>query len=176
LAVIPGFPLPQNAPVKTEVFHGKNLRKHRFSGTNRAYLVTTCCLARKPIFADPILGAMVIDELRRSDRANETRTFAFVVMPDHLHWLLELRDRQSLSSVVKRVKGGSAIRINQRRGQSGSIWQPGFYEREVRKEESLESIGDYIIHNPVRAGLVARAEEYPLWDLMWKRSLKAVRD
>ena len=96
-------------------------------------------------------------------------------MPDHLHWLFQLRPRQSLSSVVRRVKGRSSYRVNRSRHSSGAIWQTGFHDRALRAEESLETLGNYVIHNPVRAGLVAVVDDYPFWDLMWQRRGELIR-
>jgi REP element-mobilizing transposase RayT len=76
---------------------------------------------------------------------------------------------------MQRVKGRSSYRVNQTRQSTGAIWQAGFHDRAVRAEESLETLGDYVIHNPVRAGLVAVVDDYPLWDLMWHRNGKLNR-
>ena len=150
--------------------HSRALRKNRFSESGRAYLVTTSCLDRQPFFSDQRLGALVADEIWVSDQTDRSFTYAYVIMPDHLHWLFQLRPRQTLSSVLRRVKGRSSYRVNQTRQSSGAIWQTGFHDRAVRAEESLETLGNYVIHNPVRAGLVMSVDEYPLWDLMWQRS------
>ena len=149
--------------------HSKDLRKNRFSGPGQAYLVTTSCQDRKRVFSNPVLGALVADEIRNSDQADRTSTYAYVVMPDHLHWLFQLRPQQSLPSVVRRVKGRSSYKVNQARHSSGAIWQTGFHDRALRAEESLETVGNYVIHNPVRAGLVAVVDDYPFWDLLWER-------
>ena len=90
-------------------------------------------------------------------------------MPDHLHWLFQLRERNSLESVVRRIKGRSAHHVNKIRNQTGSVWQAGYHDRLIAAEESLETVGDYIIHNPVRAGLVENVDDYPLWDVLWRR-------
>ena len=150
--------------------HSRFLRKNRISESRRAYLVTTSCQDRQPLFSDQELGALVADEIRISDQCQRTSTYAYVVMPDHLHWLFQLRPRQTLSCVMQRLKGRTSYRINKTRQSTGAIWQAGFHDRAVRAEESLETLGDYVIHNPVRAGLVAVVDDYPLWDLMWRRN------
>ena len=87
-------------------------------------------------------------------------------MPDHIHWLFQLQPHNSLASIVRRVKGTSAYRVNKERGEAGSLWQPGFHERALKADESIVDAGNYIIANPVRAGLVSEIEEYSLWGLM----------
>jgi hypothetical protein len=47
------------------------------------------------------------------------------------------------------------------------VWQAGFHDHALRADESVVSIGEYVIHNPVRAGLVASVDDYPLWDAAW---------
>jgi REP element-mobilizing transposase RayT len=155
--------------------HSRDLRKNRLSEPGRAYLVTTSCQKRATIFSDFNLGSIVADEIRISDQADRTSTYAYVLMPDHLHWLFQLRPRQSLSSVVRRVKGRSSYRVNRSRDSSGAIWETGFHDRAIRVEESLETLGNYVIQNPVRAGLVAVVDDYPLWDLLWQRHGELIR-
>jgi REP element-mobilizing transposase RayT len=118
---------------------------------------------------------IVADELRKSDDEDRTRTFAYVVMPDHLHWLFQLQERNSLASVIRRAKGRSAYRINRIGKRTGPVWQRGYHDRLVSAEESLETVGDYVVHNPVRAGLVQSVDDYPLWDILWRRRRREVR-
>jgi REP element-mobilizing transposase RayT len=155
--------------------HSKDLRKYRYSQSGYVYLVTTTCLARKPIFKNTMLGTVVMNEIRHSDEMTRTRTFAYVVMPDHLHWLFQLQQGCSLSSIVQRVKGRSAYRINKLRNHTGPIWQPGYHDRTLRADESLEAVGNYVVANPVRGGIVSDIEDYPLWDLMWRRRPVEIR-
>ncbi len=85
-------------------------------------------------------------------------TLAFVVMPDHLHWLMQLGDTHTLPQVVASVKSVSAHRLGY------PIWQPGYYEHALRREEDVRALARYIIENPLRAGLVTRIGDYPHWD------------
>ena len=154
--------------------HSNDLRRHRHSSSGHIYLVTTTCVARKPIFKNTELGKIVASEIRRADEAEATRTYAYVVMPDHLHWLFQLR-RCPLSLIIQLVKGRSARRINNIRNRSGAIWQPGYHDRTLRVHESLEAVGNYVVANPVRGGIVSNIEDYPLWDLMWRRWQAEIR-
>jgi REP element-mobilizing transposase RayT len=93
-----------------------------------------------------------------------------VVMPDHVHMIFtplidaQLAEVISLASITKAIKGASAHLINQRLGRSGTVWQEESFDRVLRSAEKLDEKIDYILNNPVRAGLVATAEDYPwLW-------------
>jgi putative transposase len=85
---------------------------------------------------------------------------AFVVMPDHLHVLAVLLGEQSLEESFGRWKRWCTREINRRIGRQGAIWQPGFFDRRVRREEDVAAIGRYIELNPVRRELVTEAEEF----------------
>jgi len=93
-------------------------------------------------------------------------SLAWVVMPDHLHWLFELR-QGTLASVMQRVKSRSGIALNKITGGSGRIWQLGYHDMAVRYEDQLKDFARYIVANPLRAGLVSSIRDYPLWDCKW---------
>ena len=147
--------------------HAKNLRRGRHSERHRAYLCTTVVDNRKPVFRDWRLGRIVVDALRWRDTIGATRTIAFVVMPDHLHWLFELTGSSSLSQAVCGVKKRTATEVNRRTRSQGRFWQPGFHDHAVRREEDLKALAAYVVQNPVRAGLVRSVRDYSLWDAMW---------
>jgi REP element-mobilizing transposase RayT len=82
-------------------------------------------------------------------------------MPDHLHLLVEMPgDGLSLSEWVGRLKGLTSRKVRAM-GFRGWLWQGRFYERILRRPESIERVADYIVHNPVQKGLVKTWVEYP---------------
>jgi REP element-mobilizing transposase RayT len=105
--------------------------------------------------------------LKREDDAGHTKTLAFVVMPDHLHWLVQLTGTRSLSVSVNTIKSFASRSINQVIGRTGPVWQKGFYDHALRDEENLAAAARYIVANPLRAGLTRRISDYPLWDAIW---------
>jgi putative transposase len=98
---------------------------------------------------------------------NHAQTLAFVVMPDHFHWLMALNEARDLSTIVANVKSLSAKILNQQMHRSGPVWQAGFYDRAIRRSEDLADVARYIVANPLRAKLVRSIGEYPLWDAIW---------
>ena len=142
------------------------LRVGRFSEPERMYLLTSTVHERQPIFADVALGRLLVAELRSAQDDALVESLVWVVMPDHLHWLLVLK-RGSVSELMRRVKGRSARRINSALKCSGRVWQDGYHDRALRREEDILSVARYIVANPLRAGLVARVGDYPLWDAVW---------
>ncbi len=145
----------------TEKPHAHRLRQGRVSETNRIYSITTATIGREVVFADFNHARQLIRVLRECASMQRAHTLCFVVMPDHLHWLMQLEDDSELSQVVRSVKSLSS------RGIGQNIWQKGFYDRAVRREEDLKSLARYIVANPLRAGLVESVGQYPHWDSVW---------
>lgn len=144
------------------------LRQGRFSETGRYYVLTTVSHNRRPVFTDLQAARMVILSLRRHHKADWVRSLAYVLMPDHLHWLVELRPGTDLADLMRSVKGYTGHRINQMKGNSGAnIWQPGFHDCALRQEEDLRTAARYLVANPLRAGLTTTIGDYPHWDAMW---------
>ncbi|MFG3451500.1 transposase [Stutzerimonas stutzeri] len=145
---------------KDAYFSSNRLRAGRWSGEGQIYLVTAVTKHRRPVFQDFVAARELIRVMRDDAARDSHRTLAFVVMPDHLHWLLELR-QETLPRLVGRVKSISARRIG------GRIWQDGFHDRALRKEEDLQAMARYVAANPLRARLVERIGDYPHWDAVW---------
>ena len=114
--------------------HARNLRKGRYSEENRIYLITTVTEDRIKVFEGLVAARIVINTLKEEQIRENADTLAFVLMPDHLHWLMQLRERSSLSKVVARVKSVSAHRLGRK------IWQAGFHDHALRKEEDMQGI------------------------------------
>jgi putative transposase len=154
--------------MSTERPHGRNLRAGRVSLPGNAYHVIFRTFRGRPFFADLRLGRIVVDGLRWQDEARRTSTLAFVVMPDHVHWLLVLGACVTLPGVMSAVKGSTAWRINSARGAIAErVWQAGYFDHAVRRDEEVRMIARYIVANPLRAGLVSKVGDYALWDACW---------
>ena len=141
--------------------HGKDLRKGRISLPNHAYLVTIVTAFRNPAFSSFASARAAVRCLHDSDVVRHVQTLAFVVMPDHVHWLLQLEERGCLPEAVRLYKAKVSLAIGQQ------IWQRGFHDHAVRDDESLRDIARYIIANPLRAGLAKSIREYSHWDAIW---------
>jgi REP element-mobilizing transposase RayT len=94
---------------------------------------------------------------------------AIVVMPDHVHLLLRpLRDEIGwpfpLVDILQCFKSATAHRINKLLGTSGPVWEEESFDHVPRSDESLKEKCEYIMQNPVAAGLVRKPEDYRwLW-------------
>lgn len=148
--------------------HTSALRKGRVSQPGRIYLITTVTHTRLKIFDDFLAARVVINTLRWLHAHQRAHSCAFVLMPDHLHWLIELNQAATLSGVVHSLKSHSSRAINRLRGrQAQRVWQRGFHDHAVRREEGIRKLARYVMANPLRAGLVAEIGDYPHWDAIW---------
>ena len=86
--------------------------------------------------------------------------FRWVIMPNHLHLLIAVRQGYELSSVMRRFKGYTAKEANKVLQRSGSFWFPEFFDRYIRDEQHYEDVIRYIDRNPVQAGLVKHEAQW----------------
>ena len=94
---------------------------------------------------------------------------ALEIMPDHVHLLLGAVSEFAAGRFLGRWKGLCA-REWKRRTKEEWFWQQGLFRRALREDEDLLRAANYILMNPVRAGLVEAPHEYSLsgsleWDL-----------
>jgi putative transposase len=148
-------------------FHGENLRKGRASQREQIYLITTVTKNREPCFSDLVVGRTIVNSLRWCDDNGLSETWCFVVMPDHLHWLMGLSGNTPLSKLIGAMKRFTSGQTSQLRKRPGALWQRGFHDHAIRREEDLRAVARYVVFNPVRAGIVTRLGDYPLWDAKW---------
>ena len=80
-------------------------------------------------------------------------------MPNHFHLLLT--PEVTLERALQLIKGGFSFRARKEFGIQSQIWQTSFYDHRVRDAGEYERARNYIYQNPVKAGLVKVAEEYP---------------
>ena len=126
---------------------------------DRYFFVTVKLLPRRTILQDEDfrLLARSIAKMRRKHRFALT---AWVFLPDHWHAIIYPAHPLSISVVLKAVKVSSMISINVARGTGGELWQGRFFDRALRTVKEYHEAVEYIHLNPVRRGLVRRAEEW----------------
>ncbi|MEX1080588.1 MAG: transposase [Halofilum sp. (in: g-proteobacteria)] len=133
-----------------------DLRKGRRSIAHQEYLITTVCLDRRPVFSTEANTAAFSEQIHQ-----DPHWLAWVLMPDHFHGLLRLSEGESLSEIVRALKGRTAREI------ADLHWQPNFYDHALRAEEDRLAIARYLLGNPIRAGIVSSLREYPHWGCQW---------
>jgi len=123
-----------------------------------AYSITISTFMRYPWFKrHPELAASAMERLNATADERGTHLFAWCIMPDHMHLLL--KDDNVVNFV--RIFKGRLTPVARNLNSERSLWQRSFYDHALRKEESLNEIAIYIWMNPVRAGIVEKAKDYP---------------
>ena len=158
-----------NTQIRSPGRGARKLRLGRRSIPGNVYHISTATMNRVPVLGTLRCGRAVVASLAREQVRQGAHTLAFVVMPDHFHWLLQLPRHVDLSQCVSNVKSSSAKVINRLRNTSGPIWQHGFFDRGIRSDEDLIAVARYIVANPLRAGIVEDIGRYSLWDAIWVR-------
>ena len=153
-----------------------SLRMGRYSEAGRVYLVTFVTASRQPLFADWTSASTAARSSRYPPIWRASRLLCWVLMPDHWHGLVELGELDGLSALVNRLKGHTARAVNATCDRSGHVWSKGFHDHALRADEALVATARYIVHNPVRAGLVRRVGMYPFWDAVWLDGAKVGAD
>jgi putative transposase len=132
---------------------------------NKVYFLTFCTHNRRAL--SPGSRSIVLETcLFGNGKLFQLHTA--VVMPDHVHLLLTpLIDEQgpiSIPEIMQAIKGTLAHRINKYLGRKGRVWQDESFDRAMREVEDVGGKIEYILGNPVRAGLVMNPLEYRwLW-------------
>ena len=122
---------------------------------------------RRRVSRDLCAARILVRVLIAEARAGHLESLAWVVMPDHLHWLIQLHDGSDLSACMQRTKSKSARELNRYLCTAGQFWQDGFHDHALRRDEDLANTARYVVANPLRAGLVRSVREFPLWDAVW---------
>ncbi len=113
----------------------------------------------------PEVRGIVLKACHHFDRDRLT-LHAAVVMPDHVHLILEflkddLGEDFTFAETVGAIKGFTAHEINRVLVRKGHVWQDESFDHVVRCEGRVEQKIEYVRENPVRRGLARTADEYP---------------
>jgi putative transposase len=138
---------------------GRPPRLHQVFASSPLYFVTFGTWDRKPLLAnDSVHQAFLL--AASSTCAVGNAVGRYVIMPDHVHVFIRIGPTGKLGLAVKCLKEGvtKLLHVN---GWGGQVWQPGFFDHLLRSSESYAEKWAYVKANPVRAGLVVNADEWP---------------
>ena len=139
------------------------LQKGRHSIQGAYYFLTTVTFNRRPILSNSEIAPIIFQAFEWLEAQNRINWMCVMIMPDHVHVVLQLGHNQTLPKVMHSLKSFTAKQINKHRDEEGSVWQEGYHDHGIRGDESLNEIIRYCYENPVRKGLVERARDYPYW-------------
>ena len=120
------------------------------------YFITVCCRERgRNQLADATIAPALIETIKHRNERGLWWAHVVMIMPDHVHLLVTFGSPNTrIQIVVSKWKEWTAKSL-------GIHWQRDFFEHRLRREESFREKADYVLANPVRAGLVKQAEDWP---------------
>ena len=142
-------------------FRHKNIRLNASQYIGRKwYFVTICSAGRRRVLTHPGNAEKLVTHLVRVAKNHGMSIYAYCVMPDHLHVLVQGKlPTSDLLSFIKEFKQRTELQFYAKHGRE--FWRKKFYDRILRPKDSPEGMATYIWMNPVRQGLCRSAVEYP---------------
>jgi putative transposase len=102
-----------------------------------------------------------IDLIGEAKRKFKVKIFAYCPMPTHFHFVLKQLVREELSKFMQWLMTSHVRRYHRHYGSSGHVWQGRFKSFLIEEDNHLITVLRYVEGNPVRAGLVQSAREWP---------------
>jgi REP element-mobilizing transposase RayT len=154
-------------------------KRYRIEGS--IYYITSVIYTRSKIFTRPSFVIPIIDSLNYYRYQYCCKIIGFVIMPDHIHLLIWPQEEEAVTDFMRDFKRFTSGRITRQAKVEGKtelikkfeeagieteraeykVWQDSFWEQSIYTEKFLKQKLDYIHLNPVRAGIVEAAEDYP---------------
>ena len=144
-------------------YRSHNLRKGRISIPGAYYHIIITTYRRQQLLANDTVASIIFETFDWLETENRLKWICIMVMPDHVHTIIELGAGQTLAKVLHSLKLFTARKINKLLSRRGHFWQPEYRDWGVRHETALHNMIRYCYANPVRKGLVAEAGDYPYW-------------
>jgi REP element-mobilizing transposase RayT len=142
-----------------------HLPREFYADTAHAFFLTLCARHRREPFRVPALAEAVVEALEHRRRRRLWVVYAYCLMPDHLHAVVQLSEfaRASGKDVLQLVAGFKSFttRSAWAAGLRGRLWQHDQYDRLLRNDREFTTRCRYVLDNPVRKGLVEDWTEWP---------------
>src|SRR5215467_14103432 len=132
---------------------------HRGNTGSGTYFITAATFLRHHLLQSDRMAGLFMDVLLSYQSQEKYLLHEFVIMPDHFHLLIT--PSLSLERAIQLIKGGFSFRAKKELGFGGEIWEKSFHDRRIRDWQEYCAFRRYIHLNPVKRGLVERAEDYP---------------
>ncbi|MFO7740806.1 MAG: transposase, partial [Anaerolineae bacterium] len=125
--------------------------------------ITAVTHHRKPYLACDDDLDLFWDTLRRVQHIHPFHLLAYVILPDHFHWLIQIEDESgNFSKVLHSAKRNYTLNFKKAHGITTplSVWQSRFWDHVIRDEHDLNNHFDYIHWNPVKHGYAEHPESW----------------
>jgi REP element-mobilizing transposase RayT len=141
------------------------LSPQHYANRDESFHLTLNAHPKFPQFPEAI-RSMIWDTVIEQRDADRVKTYAACLMPDHLHLLMApvAMDVMKFASAFKSITTRRSWKLS----NSNALWQPRTWDRTVRSTADFDAVGEYIVRNPVAAGLVENEREWPHnWAWWW---------
>lgn len=149
----------------------------RFNFPENIHFITTSCCNRLPLFSPDKIKTIFIESVIRTRNKYGFKLFGYVVMPEHVHILIQAQKGKTISDIMREIKqicAFDALQVlktssarNLLRRNTGretehkySFWKPRFYDFNIYSEKKFKEKLDYCHKNPVTRGLVKDPSEW----------------
>jgi putative transposase len=126
----------------------------------QTYFITSSTYQKRSIFQVENWARVFFQNLYKHRKNGAYLLHHFVLMPNHLHLLISPLGEFTLEKTMQYIKGGAAHALKEAGRNGCPVWQRGYTDRRVRNVAEYQGFVEYIFQNPVKAGLVQRAEAY----------------
>ena len=128
---------------------------NRYQQTKFPHFISFSCVRRQPILGTDAARDTFCELLERTRELYAFNVLGYVVMPDHVHLLLTEPDEKPLSVAIQILKQ----RFSKTRNED-HVWEPRYYDFNIRTEKKRIEKLRYIHRNPVRRELVQKPEDW----------------
>lgn len=134
-------------------------RQARIKSVTGIYHVMLKGLDGRNIFLDDSDRSIFMEKLNKARETGGFQLYAYCLMDNHVHLLI--KEGEELGTSIKRITVGYVQLHNNKYGRTGHLFQNRFSSEAVEDERYLMRVVRYIHRNPLKAGMIARLEEYP---------------
>ena len=135
-------------------------RLHCVYPNNPVYFVTACMYRRRALLATAAVNHAFAHFAKRAYSDHNIAVGRYVIMPDHIHLFVCGPDNFELGrwiGLLKQCLAKSVVRAP----SADPVWERGCFDHVLRNDESYAQKWNYVRENPVRAGLVTNADDWP---------------
>ena len=117
---------------------------------------------RQAVFAGVDDYRYYLDNLRQWKTAFGCRIYAYCLMTNHVHLVIDPGDQpENLARLMKRIAGRQTRLVNRLEGRSGTLWEGRYRSSPIDTDRYLLACCRYVEMNPVRAGMIHDPADYP---------------
>jgi putative transposase len=130
----------------------------RFQKAESLHFITFSCFHRLPLLDAPEPRNTVEAVLELTRARHQARVYAYVLMPEHVHLLINEPPSILVAQFLKAVKQITSRKL---KGQREKFWQERYFDSNIRGEAARSEVIRYIHRNPVKRGLAEKPEDWP---------------